>query len=221
MKLIELIKAALLKAGLPEDLHDQIKAETEDEVDAKVEEFKKTYVPPTKPNLAEMLKDETFKKDLEEYTQEALKSEVDRRVTQALDTYDKKMNPDKKEKESEAIVKLNEKIDKLTETLTGQQETQETQRLKGLATAALKEAGVPESWIDRVNVKSEDKIAGVVKTLQTEHTAIKQGVIDDVLKEHPIPGLALGTSGNITTGKIDEFAADLKKTDESVPVQKL
>ncbi len=218
----ELIRAALKKAGLPEDLHDQIKAETDDEVDAKVEEFKKNYKPPAKPILADMLKDETFKTDLEEYTKDALKSEVDRRVTQALDTYDKKMNPDKsKEKESEAIVKLNEKIDKLTETLTGQQETQEAQRLKGLATAALKEAGVPETWVDRVVVKSETEIEGVIKTLKEEHTAIKQGVIDQVLKEHPIPGLALGQTGNITTGKIDEFAKDMKQTEESVPVVKL
>ena len=40
--MIELIKAALLKAGLPEDLHEQIKADDKDQIDGLVEEFKKT-----------------------------------------------------------------------------------------------------------------------------------------------------------------------------------
>ena len=53
MDLKALIQAALKKAGLPEDLHDQIKAENEAEVDGLVEEFAKTYKPSGKGQYIE------------------------------------------------------------------------------------------------------------------------------------------------------------------------
>ena len=223
MDLKALIQAALKKAGLPEDLHEQIKAENEGDIDGLVEEFKKTYTPP-KTSLAELLKDETFKKELETYTADALKAEVDRRVTMALKTYDEKLaelGGKKKDEPTAEIKALNDKIDKLTESLTGQQEAQKAQGLKTLAVAALKEAGLPNDWIERVNVKEEAEIEGVITKLSEEMTGIKQGVIDEAIKENPIPGSAFGTPAGQTTGVIDGFVKDLKADDKSVAVVKL
>jgi hypothetical protein len=222
MALEALIRAALTKAGLPEDLHGQIKAENEDDIDGLVEEFKKTYKPPSIPTLAEMLKDETFKKELETYTADALKSEVDRRVTMALKTYDEKMKGKGSgtKEDDEKITALESKIDKLTEALTGQQEAQKKQGLKDKAAAALKEAGLPDNWIDRVNVEDETQIEGAVKALTEEMTSIRQGVIDKALKDNPIPGLSFGTPGQGTT-QIDGFVKDLSAEDKSVAVEKI
>lgn len=221
MDLQALIQAALKKAGLPEDLHDQIKAEKEDEIDGLVEEFKKTYVPPTK-TLAEMLKDENFKKELDEYTTKEMGPEIDRRVTQALKTYDEKMKGKGSgtDGEDEKFEKLEKQITTLTEALTGQQATQKAQGLKTIAVAKLKEAGLPDDWIERVVVKEEAEIEGVVKKLSDEMTGIKQGVIDQALKDNPIPGLSFGTQGQ-STGAIDGFVKDLKAEDSSVKVEKL
>lgn len=222
MKLEALIRAALIKAGLPEDLHDQIKAENEGDVDGLVEEFKKTYKPPTIPTLAEMLKDETFKSELETYTADALKSEVDRRVTQALKTYDDKMKGKGagEEGDDDKFTKLQEQISTLTEALTGQQAAQKEQGLKSVAAAALKEAGLPDNWIDRVIVKEESEIEGAVKVLTEEMTGLRQGIIDDAIKKNPIPGLSFGTPQG-GQGAIDGFVKDLKAEDSSVAVEKI
>ena len=221
MDLKALIQAALKKAGLPEDLHEQIKAEKEDEIDGLVEEFKKTYVPPTKPSLAEMLKDETFKKELEEYTSDALKSEVDRRVTQALETYDKKLKDLDPKKESAQITELKGMVEKLTEGLTGQAAAQKTQQLRTVTAVKLKEAGLPDGWIERVKVEEESEIEGAIKVLTEEMTGIKQGVFDQAMKDNPIPGMSFGKTPGQSTGLIDGFVKDLSTEEKSVKVEKL
>ena len=223
MKFTELIKAALIKAGLPEDLHELIKADKEEDINSLVEALKIKVIPPAK-TFAEMQLDEKFKTDLDEYTSKQLQPEIDRRVTQALKTYDEKMKDLKKPDPNgdEKITALEAKIDKLTESITGQAEVQEQQRLKVSATAKLKEAGLPESWADRIKVENETEIEGAIKVLNDEMTGIKQGVIDQAIKLSPIPGVTFtkSTSG-ITTAKIDEFANELKAEDKSVAVQEL
>lgn len=223
MKFTELIKAALKKAGLPEDLHESIKVEKEEDIDGLVDELKKKIVPPAK-TFAEMLQDDKFKADLDEHTSKQMQPEIDRRVTQALKTYDEKIKGKKTgtEEEDEKIAALEAKIDKLTESITGQAKEQEQQRLKSLATAKLKESGLPESWANRIKVESETEIEGAIKVLSDEMTAIKQGVIDAAIKQSPIPGVTFSKStSGVTTAKIDEFANELKSEDASVKVQEL
>ena len=221
MDLTALIKAALVKAGLPEDLHEQIKAEKEDEIDGLVEEFKKTYVPPTKLTLAELLKDETLKAELDEYTTNIMGPEVDRRATQALKTYEEKLKGKGPGlEESTEMKELKGLVEKLTESVTGQAAAQKVQQLRTLAVAALVKAGLPESWIDRVVVKEEAEIEGSIKGLSEEFTKIKQDVFDQALKENPIPGLTFGKVPGQATGAINEFVKDLG-TEQSAKVEKL
>ena len=210
----ELKLKALREAGLSEDLIDQITATTDDELTTQIAELKVKHPPTAKISLVELLKDEGFKAELSTHVEGLVKSETDRRVTQALETFEKKIKPDKKE-DDDAVTKeigeLKTLVTGLSEKLTGQQETQKQESIKVLATIAIEKAGLPVNWVSRVQVDSEDKIDEAVKVLKTEYDGIKQGVIDDAIKNSPIPGLALGDSGNITQTTIDNFAKTLEK----------
>ena len=52
---------------------------------------------------------------------------------------------------------------------------------KETARKQLKEAGLPESWLGRVDLASETSIEDQIKTLSEEYTGIQQKAIDDAV----------------------------------------
>ena len=52
---------------------------------------------------------------------------------------------------------------------------------KETARKQLKEAGLPESWLGRINLESETSIEDQIKTLSEEYTGIQQKAIDDAV----------------------------------------
>jgi hypothetical protein len=219
----ELILAALKKAGLSEDLIDQITATSDDELATQIAALKEKAA---KPTLASILKDAGLDEDLEKQIKatvgEMIQSETDRRVTAAIEKVTKKMskgNPN--EADDPKIGELEKKIDALTEALTGQQKKAEQDRLRTLASAALEKKGLPKTWVGRVTVEKEEEIESMVTTLEKEFNEIKQSTVDEVLKQHPIPGLSLGTTGDVTKSKIEQFAKNLVNEEKQTNVVKL
>jgi len=222
MDLQELIKAALKKKGLPEDLHDKIKIDGEDpeKVDEAVEAFAETYTPPKK-TFAEFVKESGYEEDLNKLIQ----STTDKRVTQALETFQKKLNlgtPKKSGSEDDDLKynELLEKINTLSETLTGQAAEQKKLLLKDKIAAKLDELKLPKEWVSRVNVTEESEIESVVKTLEDEFTTIKQGIIDAAIDDDSQPGFGV-KDGSTAKTQIKAFADSLKKEDKQMKVQKL
>ena len=222
MTLQERIKEALKKKGLPVELYSKITVEDDDEtkVDEAVEAFAETYTPPKK-TFAEYIKDEGYEEDLTKLIQ----SETDKRVTQALETFSKKLSKetDKDNKNKSGDDKYDELLDKingLTESLQGQQDAQKKLELKGAIEKALEDKKLPKSWVGRIDVSDEAEIEAAVKTLEDEFNEIKQGIVDDSLEDEGVPGFGV-KEGSSTKAKIKEFATTLEKEGKDMKIQKL
>lgn len=214
----ELIKAELKRQGLSEDLVSKITVENESEIEAAVKAFKESQ----KKSLAEFLKENGYEDDFNRHIQ----SETDRRVTQAIKTYEEKhprpKPPEKKEdenmtEEQKRIKELTETVEKLTNTVTQLQDGTRVSSLKTLATEAIKKAKLPESWVDRVNVEKAEDIEGVVEQLTEEYNTIQQSIIDEKLENG---GVLKSSPGTVTDKEIDSFAETLSE-EQSVPVEKI
>ena len=219
MDLKELIKAELKKQGLSEDLVSKITVENESEIEAAIKAFKESQ----KKSLAEFLKENGYEDDFNRIIQ----SETDRRVTQAIKTYEEKhprpKDPEAKKEdenmnESEKRIKeLTDMVDKLTNTVTQIQDGTRVSSLKTLASEAVKKAKLPDSWIDRVNVEKAEDIEGVVEQLTEEYKTIQQSIIDEKLENG---GVLKSSQQAVTDKEIDSFAETLKE-EQSVPVEKI
>ena len=84
----ELIRAELKKQGLSEDLANQISVQKQEEIEAAVKALKDKQ---TKKGLSDFLKENGYEADF----QRMLQSETDKRVTQALTTFEKKIKDGK------------------------------------------------------------------------------------------------------------------------------
>ena len=224
----ELIKKALREAGLDEGLVGKIKVQKEDEIEGAVANLKTQLE--GKKSFAEFIKENGYENDLAAMIQ----SETDKRVTQAIKTYEEKLKKEKlaaqksKKKDEvnenltedqKTIKALQESVNSLTQIVTGQVDASKKGELRTKAAKAIKDAGLPEKWIDRVNVESEEEIEGVVKELETEYTELKQSIVNGQLDENGVP--KSGDSSNVTNTVIDKFADSLKDQKSKIPVAKL
>jgi len=224
MTLIELIRAELVKQGLPEALAEKITAESEADVVGAVTTFKATYKPDVPKSLAEFLKENGLEDEFNNSVSKMVQSESDKRVTQALETFEKKMaekgTPPKSD--DPVVTELLKKMTELQESVSGQKEVAEQQRLGGLAKDALSKAGLPVTWLGRVQVKAEDEIGTAVAELTKEYDGIKQGVIDQALKDSQIPGTPFASKvGTVGTKEIDEFVKATATEAETMKVEKI
>jgi hypothetical protein len=221
--MLELIKAELKKQGLPEDLAGQINAQSEAEIEGAVAEFKKTYTPPRK-SLSELLSESGMDQDFVTEVSKQVQSEVDRRVTQALKTFEEKMKPSgdppKKTDGDPVISELKQMISALTEQVTNQQAHIKQQSLQSKAREALISSGLPESWVSRVNVAKEEEIETAVTSLKDEYASLKQGIIDQAIKDSDIPGQAFGKT-KIDSKVIDDYVSNSNIEKGAQKVQKL
>jgi len=209
-KLTTLVKKALKKAGLDEELAKDIKIINESEIEAEIEKLKgKVELTP------EQLKEAIKKAGLEESFNKHLQSETDRRVSQAIATHDLKLSKEKEEaiaktkadeekKKGQAnmsetektIANLTEQIGNLTNLVKGVTETTVKAKRETLIKDSLKKAGLSEGFSKYITVDKDEDIEGSVNSLKDEVLGLKQAEIDKKLKEEggaPAKGEAAGT----------------------------
>ena len=100
----------------------------------------------------------------------------------------------------ELIEAQNKQIQELSNAVKESKAIAESAGKKEEAKAKLKEAGLPEKWLDRVNVNSETSIEDQVKSLGEEYTSIKQSIIDGMVSEG---GMSVQQPGNDTRTEKD------------------
>ncbi len=204
------IKEALLKAGLSENLADKITVDKVDDIEGAVTVLKEDM------NKVKNLTNEEFLKSLkdaglDDAYERVLKSETDRRVTQALETNKEKLareaseaaeNKKKaaaKEKDQsnmtadqKRFVTLEDRIEKLTTSMEGFTSKLTAQSLESVKLSALKEAGLEEEHISYVKGDNPEQIAEEVSKLKANMDTYRQDGID---KKLVAGDLALGKVG--------------------------
>lgn len=151
----------------------------------------------TPKELLEVLEKAGMKKALDEYVLAEKNKEADRRVTQALKTQAEKLQTEQREAEAKRakeekektmsepekrLQELNEKIEKLTGTLTGLSEAQKKKDRESLVKVHLEKEGLPDTFARFVNVDDEAKIPDEIKTIKKEFLDLKQKQIDEKMK---------------------------------------
>jgi len=182
MNILEIISAALTKAGIDKKYAAKVKAlfniEKEDEnLENYIKLFKDNILPELQP---------------QQPSQEAIQTAVQA----AIADYEKKNGlkdgkpietPDPDEDQYKGlpptIVKLIEAQNKQLEELKGLVESKsketDTAEKKASAKALVTNAKLPESWLDRVNLESETSLEDQVKALSDEYTKIQQDTINE------------------------------------------
>lgn len=182
MNILEIIAAALTKAGIDKKYAAKVKAlfniEKEDEnLDNYIKLFKENILPDLQP---------------QQPSQEAIQAAVQ----SAIADYEKKNglkdgkpieepNPDEDPYKGlpPAIVKLIEAQNKQLEELKGLVETKSketaTAEKKATAKALVANAKLPEGWLDRVSLESETSLEDQVKALGEEYIKIQQDAINE------------------------------------------
>lgn len=182
MNILEIIAAALTKAGIDKKYAAKVKAlfniEKEDEnLDNYIKLFKENILPDLQP---------------QQPSQEAIQAAVQ----SAIADYEKKNglkdgkpieepNPDEDPYKGlpPAVVKLIEAQNKQLEELKGLVETKSketaTAEKKATAKALVVNAKLPEGWLERVNLESETSLEDQVKALGEEYIKIQQDAINE------------------------------------------
>ena len=217
-KLTTLVKQALKKAGLDEELAKDIKITNESEIEAEVEKLKgKVELTP------EQLKEAIKKAGLEESFNKHLQSETDRRVSQAIATHDLKLSKEKEEaaakvkadeeknkkqanmsETEKTISNLTEEVKSLTSLVRGLGESTVKTKRETLIKDSLKKAGLNEGLSRYITVDKDEDIEGSVKSLKDDMLGLKQTIIDEKLKdgEPPAKGEAAGNINEELIGKV-------------------
>lgn len=184
MTILELIKAACKTKGVPEKYAERIqktfKIEKAEGMEACVDLFKENILPAiqeagneakTEAETAAVSAYETkFKlkdgKPIE--SQEETKSD---------DELLKGLSPEVKAYLERIEKKFEDSIKKVDTSISNSA----NEAKKEIARKQLKEAGLPESWLNRVDLAAETTIEDQVKNLSTEYTGIQQKAIDDAV----------------------------------------
>ena len=233
-KLTTLVKQALKKAGLDEELAKDIKITNESEIEAEIEKLK-SKVDLTPEQLTEALK----KAGLEESYKKHLQSETDKRVSQAIATHDLKLSKEKEEATAKAkaeeeknkkqenmsdtektIANLTEQIGNLTNLVKGVTESTVKTKRETLVKTALKEAGLGEGFSKYITVDKDDDIGESVKNLKDEVLGLKQAEIDKKLKDGDTP-LKGEAAGSVAEEEAKTFAEERNDGSKKAPFQGL
>jgi len=234
MNLLDLIKTALKKAGLKEDLAEDLekKIKTEDEIEAVVNELKEKQ---KKEDLTEADLDKIVKEaGLEELYEKVLKAKVDRVLQKAIQTHDEKLKAkaeeerkqaeaeEEKKKAEEKMTDEQKEISELKETVKGLNERigqflDKTSKdgLYSKFKTALKEVGIDEKLADKINIEKEDEIEATVGELKTMIDAREQEVVNKKLEELGIPKGGNGGTKTPTEEAVADFAERQEKGEVS------
>lgn len=182
MTILDLIKAACKTKGVPEKYAERIqktfKIEKAEGMEAFVDLFKENILPAI---------------------QEA---ENEAKTTAAVAAYEAKHglkdgkqveDPDKNKKTEEDLLKdlspevkaylesMKKSVDDMAKKVGDSITNSANEAKKETVRKQLKDAGLPDSWLGRVDLASETSIEDQIKTLSEEYTGIQQKAIDDAV----------------------------------------
>jgi hypothetical protein len=241
MDVMVLIKNALKKAGLDENIAEKIKEKMKDEYDLEgmntaVEDAKKEAGktgPMGEDKFLAAIKEAGLTDDLNSYTQKR----EDARVAQALKTgkekwekeeeekNKKKLEEEGKKKKLEGMDEKDREIAELKDTIGELKGTMEKlvgakgkEELTGKVMAELKEAGMDEGYAEFIHVDSEDKIGDAVKNLKERVFADQQAQMDKKLEELGVPKGGKKLDQEKVDNSISEYA-ESKHKGEAAKIQ--
>jgi len=229
MGLLDLIKTALKKAGLKEDLADGLKDKIKSEED--IEDVIKDLKEKKKTDLTEEDFNKVVKEaGLAEIHEKIVKAAVDRVLQKAIQTHDEKLKAKTEEalkeaKDAEAKKKkeeemtdaekrysmLEDKFTSLTDKFDQFLNKTSKDGLQEKVKAALKEAELDETFVSNIHVEKEDEIGDAVKELQEKVTTRQQSEIDKKLEELGVPKGGNGQTTTPTEEAVGAFAEEQEK----------
>lgn len=192
MTILELIKAACKTKGVPEKYAERIqntfKIEKAEGMEAYVDLFKENVLPAIQEaeneakTAAETAAVSAYeaKHGLKDGKPAEAKEE-----TKSEDELLKGLSPEVKAYLERIEKKFEDSIKKVDTSISNSA----NEAKKEIVRKQLKDAGLPENWLNRVDLSSETSIEDQVKNLSTEYTGIQQKAIDDaVAKGDYTPG---------------------------------
>lgn len=204
MKIIEAIKKALKAKKIDEKYAERVqktfKVEKEEDVDAAVDSFKDNVLPAiaeAEEEARKATKEEFEKKSKEEKEKAEKEAKEKEEKEKAGKEKGDKENPDKekeKGKELDPAIKAiidnyNTQIEEMKELILTSQKNAENAEKAAEARNLIKNAHLPEKWIDRIKLDSDVKLEDQVKALEEEYAEITQKTIDEkVASGEYLPG---------------------------------
>lgn len=181
MNILDVIKAALVKAGIAEKYAGKIKTlfniEDEKNLDNYIALFKENILPDIVAN--EQSVQNAAQAAIAEY--EKTYNLKDGKPVEA----ETKPNLDGLSPEIKAILEANQKqIEQLTGTVSTIAQTVATSRKESDARELFKGSGLPEKWFGRLNLDDEKTpLANQIKSLQEELAEIKQISVNELVEQ--------------------------------------
>lgn len=187
MTILDLIKAACKTKGVPEKYAERIqktfKIEKAEGMEAFVDLFKENILPAIQDAENEA------KTTAETAAVAAYEAKHGLKDGKPIEDPDK----DKGKKTEEELLNgvspelkayledMKKSVDDMAKKVDNSISKSENEAKKEIARKQLKEAGLPESWLGRVNLESETSIEDQINALNEEYTGIQQKAIDDAV----------------------------------------
>ena len=160
-------------------------------------------------------------------------SKVDQRVTQAVKTTEERLAKEKEDSEAKAkeeaeakakaeeeknmsetekeVSALKSDLAEVTTMFKEYMGKDKTDKLNVVVLEALKEAELPESWMDRVKGDTPDEIKKDIAMLTKDFTTVQQSKIDEALETKDKPLTSKGLTDDGVDTRIDKY---LKSQDQ-------
>lgn len=184
MTILDVIKAACKTKGVPEKYAERIqktfKIEKAEGMEAYVDLFKENVLPAIQEaendakTAAEAAAVSAYETKFKLKDGKPVESQEE---TKAEDELLKGLSPEVKAYLERIEKKFEDSIKKVDTSISNS--TNEAK--KEIARKQLKDAGLPENWLNRVDLAAETTIEDQVKNLSTEYTGIQQKAIDDAV----------------------------------------
>lgn len=184
MTILELIRAACKTKGVPDKYAERIqktfKIEKAEGMEAYVDLFKENVLPAIQEaeneakTAAEAAAVSAYETKFKLKDGKPVESQEE---TKAEDELLKGLSPEVKAYLERIEKKFEDSIKKVDTSISNSA----NEAKKEIARKQLKDAGLPESWLSRVDLAAETTIEDQVKNLSTEYTGIQQKAIDDAV----------------------------------------
>lgn len=184
MTILDVIKAACKTKGVPEKYAERIqktfKIEKAEGMEAYVDLFKENVLPAIQEaendakTAAEAAAVSAYETKFKLKDGKPIESQEE---TKSEDELLKGLSPEVKAYLERIEKKFEDSIKKVDTSISNS--TNEAK--KEIARKQLKDAGLPENWLNRVDLAAETTIEDQVKNLSTEYTGIQQKAIDDAV----------------------------------------
>ena len=179
MNLIELIQKACKSANVPESYAERIQKTFKIEKAEGIETYVNLFKDNILPAIAEA--EENAKKLAEEDAIKAYEEKYKIKDGEKIVPIDDK-NKDKFKgvdpELKEMFENMNAQMKAMGDQLKEFKASTQTEAKRGVVLDQIKKAGLPESWLTRVDLEAETSVEDQVKALTTEYTDIQQKAID-------------------------------------------